>query len=111
VKYHYVVTKDLAAFGLSLSAGFGLILIIVALAVSVVSGESAAYLVSLALVVGLVLMFIGIAGWMILVQPWRRFDDINQPLDDGHGHGSEPHADDHAIVPHDDAHAVEPAQH
>jgi ABC-type nickel/cobalt efflux system permease component RcnA len=112
VKYHYVVTKDLATFGLSLSAGFGLILIIVALAVSVVAGESAAYLVSMALVVGLVLMFIGIAGWLVVVQPWQKFDDINQPLDDGHGHApAEPHADEHAIVPHDDAHAVEPAQH
>ena len=111
MKYHYVITKDLATFGLSLSAGFGLILIIVALAVSVVAGEPAAYLVSMALVIGLVLMVIGIGGWLIAVQPWRRFDDINQPLDDGHGHGSVPHADEHAIVAADDSHAVETARH
>jgi ABC-type nickel/cobalt efflux system permease component RcnA len=111
VKYHYVVTKDLATFGLSLSAGFGLVLIIVALAVSVVASASVAYLVSGAIVVGLVLMIIGIGGWLIVVQPWKRFDDINQPLDDGHGHGhAEPHADEHAIVPAD-THAVEPAKH
>ncbi|MFN8378755.1 MAG: hypothetical protein U0452_08795 [Anaerolineae bacterium] len=114
MKYHYVVTKDLATFGLSLSAGFGLVMIIIALAVSVVAGESAAYLVSGAIVVGLVLMVIGIAGWLVVVQPWRHFDDINQPLDDGHGHGhaADPHAAEQAIVPHDDStHAVETAQH
>ena len=112
VKYHYVVTKDLATFGLSMSAGVGLILIIIALAISVVAGESAAYYVSGAIVIGLVLMVIGIGGWLILVQPWRRFDDINQPLDDGHGHSAEPHGEDHAIVPHDaGAAAVEPAAH
>ena len=109
VKYHYVVTKDLATFGLSLSAGFGLVLILIALAVSVVVGEPAAYLVSGAIAVGIVLLIIGIGGWLVVVQPWRHFDDINQPLDDGHGHG---HATEQAIVPHDDsANAVETAQH
>jgi len=56
-----------------------------------------------------VLLIIGIGGWLVVVQPWRHFDDINQPLDDGHGHG---HATEQAIVPHDDsANAVETAQH
>ena len=111
MKYHYVVTKDLATFGLSLSAGFGLVLIIIALAISMVFGEPVAYLVSGAIAAGVVLMIIGIGGWLAVVQPWRHFDDINQPLDDGHGHP--PHvAGEQAIVPHDDsAHAVEPAQH
>lgn len=111
MKYHYVVTKDLATFGLSLSAGFGLILIIVALAISVVIGETAAYLVSGAIAVGLVLMVIGIGGWLIVVQPWRHFDDINQPLDDGHGHAAEPHAEQAMVPAGDSAHAVETAQH
>ncbi len=110
MKYHYVVTKDLATFGLSLSAGLGLILIIVALAVSAIAGKSAAYVVSLAITVGVVLMFIGITGWLIVVQPWRNFDDINVALPDEHGHTA--HGPETAIVAHDEtASAVEPAQH
>ncbi|HYO88078.1 MAG TPA: hypothetical protein VER79_05485 [Candidatus Limnocylindrales bacterium] len=111
MKYRYSVTKDLATFGLSMSAGLGLILIIIALAASVVAGESVAYGASLVITVGLVLMVIGIAGWLILVQPWRHFDDINVALPDEHGHGAA-HGPESAIVPRDDsAHAVEPEQH
>jgi ABC-type nickel/cobalt efflux system permease component RcnA len=111
VKYRYSVTKDLATFGLSLSAGLGLILIIIALAASVVSGDAVATTASLLVTVGIVLMIIGIAGWMVVVQPWRRFDDINVALPDEHGHGAA-HGSETAIVAHEaGAHAVEPAQH
>lgn len=110
MKYRYRVTNDLSAFGLSLSAGLGLVLIITALAISVVEGESAAYGTSLLVTVGIVLMIIGVIGWLIVVQPWRTFDDINVALPDEHGHSA--HGPETAIVAHDDsADAVEPVQH
>lgn len=110
MKYHFVVTKDLAVFGLSLSAGLGLLLVIAGLLGAAVSAEAAT--VSLLLVLGFVMLVIGFIGWLMVVQPWRHFDDINVPMDTGHGHAAEPHSAEAALVPHDAAaHAVEPAKH
>lgn len=110
MKYRYRVTNDLTGFGLSLSAGLGLILIITALAISVIEGEAAATGTSLLVTVGIVLMVIGVVGWLIVIQPWRTFDDINVALPDEHAHSA--HGPETAIVAHDDdAGAVEPAQH
>lgn len=73
--------------------GLGLTLIVLALALGVVGDATVnTNLVSLALLTGLALLVFAIGGWTGYVQPYKNFDDINQPLVDDH-HG---HADAHA---------------
>ena len=97
-----------AVFGMSMIAGLGVILIVLALAIGVIQGSAADNSsIGIAFISGIGLFVLGAVGWFGLTRPEQHFDDINQPLDDGsHGH-AEAH-DDHAIVPAADSH---PAVH
>jgi len=89
---------------MSMIAGLGLVLILIALGIGVIEGTAAdSNTVAVTFVSGIGLFLIGAVGWFGLTQPQRHFDDINQPLDDGsHGH-TESH-DEHAIVPAAETH-------
>jgi hypothetical protein len=106
-------TNNMLTFGLALAAGIGLILMMLALAVGVIQGETAdANALGLLIVGGLILFIAGVAGWIGVVQPQRHFDDINIPKYTGH-HGHEhPDAEVHAtepdVVARDAAVATEP---
>ena len=92
-------------FGFSLTAGAGLILMILALAFGVVQGVAAnGSVIGLTFVGGLALLIFGIAGWLAVVQPFNHFDDINVPQYTGHAADAHaaPHTDDHAIIPHEE---------
>ena len=94
-------------FALSLTAGAGLVLMILALGFGVVQGADAnSTVIGLTFAGGLGLLIIGIVGWLAAVQPFKNFDDINQPNFTGHHDAShdtahtEDHAEDSAIIPH-----------
>ncbi len=100
-------------FSLALAAGAGLIIMIVALASGSIQGDSANTSTFNGLfAIGVALFLVGIVGWLVVVHPWTHFDDINVPLDTGHGHGghSAPAHDETAIVAAP-AHDVEPHAH
>jgi hypothetical protein len=100
-------TDNPLTFGLSFMAAIGLILMILVLAYGVVMGSAADDApLGLLFVAGLVLLISGIVGWTAVVRPHAHFDDINIPLDTGHGHGHEPHAAENA---HADEHPALPA--
>lgn len=96
-----------AVLGMSMIAGLGLILIIIALGIGVIQGSAAdSNTVAVTFVSGIGLFLIGAVGWFGLTQPQRHFDDISKPLeDDSHGH-STAHSDEHAIVPAAESHPV-----
>lgn len=103
-------TNNPLTFGLAMTAGLGIILMITALALGVIQGAAAdANALGLLLVAGLIVFIVGVAGWVAVVQPHRNFDDINVPKDTGHhAHAAdESHADDehgHAAVVSTPAH-------
>ena len=101
-------TNNPLTFGLALAAGIGVILMILALAVGVIQGETAdANALGLVIAGGLILLIVGVGGWVGVVQPYRNFDDINQPKDTGHHAHAAPSADAaHASEPAAEAHAV-----
>jgi hypothetical protein len=110
VRYNNKQTSKPLSFGLAMTAGIGVIVMIFALATGVVQGADAdSRAISLTLVTGFTLLAIGFVGWLIIVRPFDHFDDINVPKEMGHGHGEH----ETAIVAHDsDAeHAVEPVSH
>ncbi|MCC6801658.1 MAG: hypothetical protein IT319_02140 [Anaerolineae bacterium] len=101
-------------FTLALTAGAGLILMILSLAIGVIEGAAAdSAIVGLTFIGGLLLLGVGIVGWFSVVQPYAHFDDINVPHYTGHhdshgdSHGDEHPAlpsgeyDEHAIIPHE----------
>lgn len=93
-------------FGLALTAGAGLILMILALAFGVVQGEAAdGTIIGLTFAAGLALLIVGIGGWVAVVQPFEHFDDINVPQYTGHhdAHHELPSGEEeeHAIIPHE----------
>lgn len=57
-------------------------------------------LTTLFALVGVMLVVIAISIWMVLLQPWKKFDDLKTAYYTGHHHD---HHDDHA---HDTAHGV-----
>jgi hypothetical protein len=77
----------------SLVAGLGVTLMIVALGVGVIqSASSDTNSIGMLFVAGLILFVLGSVAWYGVVQPQKHFDDINQPLEDehhGHSHSSE----------------------
>lgn len=78
----------------SLVAGLGFILMATSLGVGVIQGSSAdANAIGLLFAAGLLLLILGGAGWLAIVQPYKHFDDINEPQYTGHHH--EEHHDDH----------------
>jgi len=106
VKYNNKQTSNPLSFGLALTAGIGVIVMILALGIGVLQGETAdSHVIGFTLVAGFTLLVVGFIGWMVVMRPFEHFDDINVPKDTG-GHG------EHAIVPHDsDSHAIESAHH
>jgi hypothetical protein len=91
-----------SVLGMSMIAGLGVTLIVLALGIGVIQGNAAdGNSTGLTFAIGVGLFTFGAGGWYVLTQPQRHFDDINQPLDDGH-HGHDTHQDEHAIVPTDD---------
>ena len=71
----------------SLVAGLGITLMMVALGVGVIQGEAAdSSAIGLLFAAGLVLFILGAGSWFAVVQPQRHFDDINKPVEDEH-HG------------------------
>ncbi len=70
---------------LAFTAGLGLTLMAVALALGAIQGSTAdSGAIGLTFAVGLVLFVLGFAGWIGIVQPHKHFDDINIPQDTGH---------------------------
>jgi hypothetical protein len=86
-------------FGLALTAGGGLILMILALGIGVLQGTSAdSSLIGLLFVAGLLLLVAGVGAWAAVVRPFANFDDINVPKDSGH-HGHDEHAEEELLLP------------
>lgn len=109
---HEKKTAHPLTFGLALAAGGGLILMITALATGVPAGDAANTSTFNGLfAMGVALFLVGVVGWLVVVQPWTHFDDIDVPADSGHGH-ADPHAahDTAAIVPAE-THDVETHAH
>jgi hypothetical protein len=73
-------------------AGGGLALIILAFALSAVRGPEGTNNLSGMMVIGVLLLISGTAGWMIQFRPWTQFDDQSTPLFTGHEdhHAHEP---------------------
>lgn len=98
-----------AVLGMSMIAGLGVTLILIALGIGVIQGSAAdSSTVGITFISGIALFILGAVGWFGLTQPQKHFDDINEPLDDGsHGHTahSETH-DEHTLVPAAEAHAT-----
>ena len=74
----------------SLVAGLGMTLMIVALSMGVTQGTSAdTNSVGMWFAAGLVLFILGVGAWFAVVQPQKHFDDIDKPAEDEHhGHSS-----------------------
>ncbi len=90
------VTHDIGltptTLGFSFLAGLGIVMMIIALGIGVIGGntEAAAEQSSLITVLfagGLMFFITGGVAWVAVVQPFRNFDDINIPEADDHGHG------------------------
>jgi hypothetical protein len=97
-------------FGLSMTAGAGLILMIIALGFGVVQGQAAnSTAIGLTFAGGLGLLIIGIGGWLATVQPFKHFDDINQPMYTGH-HDPNMHPDTHTVPESQDIDEANPEQ-
>jgi amino acid transporter len=102
-------TNNPLTFGLAMTAGIGLVLMIVALGIGVI-GQPDANAIGVLFALGLVLFLLGVGAWVGVTKPYQHFDDINQPKDSGHGHGHGAHDASHAITVTDpNAAAVEPA--
>jgi hypothetical protein len=100
-------------FGLSMLAGSGVIVMILALGYGVVAGaEVNSNAVGVVFLLGLALFVSGLIGWFAAVRPDAHFDDIDVPLYTGHDHGHDAHAEaDQAALPATTEKAIEPAHH
>lgn len=65
----------------ALIAGAGLIIWMLDFFLAAVGAASDSTLVAL-LLIGAFLFFIGIISWLYHQQPFRKFDDINQPIEE-----------------------------
>lgn len=114
MRFNNKQTSNPLTFGLALTAGIGVVVMIIALGAGVVQGENAdSGAVGFALLVGFTLLLVGLIGWMIVVRPFDHFDDINVPQYTGHSHDDHAHeSSETAIVAHDSdsEHAVEPVR-
>ncbi len=81
-------------FGLSLAAGGGMTLMIVALGLGVANVGDSSSTVGFLFIAGLLLLIAGIGAWLAITRPFAHFDDINQPKDSGHGHGHSAHEEE-----------------
>ncbi len=87
---------DSAIFA-ALVAGLGVIIMILALAVGAIQASAAnSNVIGLTFAAGLALFIIGFAAWILVAQPHKHLDDINQPAPDEHHHhtADEEHAPD-----------------
>ena len=106
VKTSRFKTDNPLLFGLSLLAGAGLITMILSLAYGVIAGADANInSIGSFFVLGLVLLITGVLGWVAVVRPFENFDDINIPMDTGHGH------EEHPALPETTEKGVEPVHH
>lgn len=99
-------TRNSTSFGLALTAGAGLILMILALGFGVVQSDANSTVIGITFAGGLLLLITGIGGWLAVTKPFAHFDDINLPKYTGHH--DEHHADAYeeahetqAIIPHE----------
>ncbi|MDX2137429.1 MAG: hypothetical protein SF123_04990 [Chloroflexota bacterium] len=105
-------TDNPMTFGLAMLAGSGVILMILALGYGVVAGANAdTNAIGLFFILGIALMISGFIGWFAVTRPDLHIDDINIPLDDGHGHGHDTHHADQEVLPGTTDKAIEPAHH
>ncbi|NWG15327.1 MAG: hypothetical protein HXY41_01705 [Chloroflexi bacterium] len=95
-----------AVLGTALVAGLGVILAVLALGLGVVQGDTG--FTGMMLAAGGLLFVLGLAGWIGVAQPHKRFDDISQPAPSDHHHDA--HSDEHAIEAAAD-HSPEVAHH
>jgi hypothetical protein len=94
--------------GVSLVAGLGVVLMIIALGVGVLqTAGSSTDAVGQLFAAGLVLFILGVVSWFAVVQPQKHFDDISKPAEDDH-HG---HASTETALAEVGEHHVEPAGH
>lgn len=78
--------------GVSLVAGLGVVLMVIALGIGAIQGEAAnSDIIGLTLIGGLILFLLGAIAWFAVTQPQKHFDDIEVPAPDEH-HGHEEHA-------------------
>lgn len=83
-------------------AGGGILLMLAALVIGVID-ENAGGAVGLLFVLGIAGMITGIIAWMSVTQPFKNFDDINQPMYHGHHHPEE-----HPVEEPGEVNVVEP---
>jgi len=101
VATHPKKTANPTTFGLSMVAGVGFILMMLALGSGVVQGDAAnGQAIGMAFAAGLALFLCGFIGWLAVVQPFKHFDDINIPKEAGNHTHEEYPAEDSAIVEH-----------
>lgn len=95
-------TRDPLPFGLSLAAGSGLTLMILALGFGVVQGADAnTSIIGFAFIGGLLLLIVGVGGWLAVKRPFSNFDDINEPQYHGHHDHDHVHVHDASDEAHD----------
>jgi hypothetical protein len=71
-------------------AGSGMTLMIVAAAIGAITGEGVGVLFAL----GALMLIGGGVAWFGVARPHEHIDDIDQPLDGGHGHDAHPEPED-----------------
>jgi predicted flap endonuclease-1-like 5' DNA nuclease len=86
---------------LAYTAGIGIVIAIAALILIGLGTLSSNNGVGL-LLVGLALLVIGIGGWLIMLRPWEKFDDLKTPHFTGH--------EEHAAAPAGEVEAAELAE-
>lgn len=69
---------------LSALGGGGIIVMMIAAGIGVINPDIESGVVGLLVLAGAGALVMAIAGWTIVVQPYKYFDDINQPLYGGH---------------------------
>mgnify|MGYP005848782293 CR=1 FL=1 len=80
-------TNNPLTFGLAMSGGIGLVVMMLALGIGVMQGEAAdGNAIGMMFMIGLALLAIGVVGWLFVTRPFEHFDDISQPKDSGHHH-------------------------
>ncbi len=92
-------TDNPLTFGMALTGGIGLLLMMVALGIGVAQGNNSdTSAISLLFLSGLALLILGIGAWAAATRPFAHFDDITQPKDTAHGHGSHDHHQPEALA-------------
>jgi hypothetical protein len=78
-------SQNSLTLGLSFVTGVGLILMVSALGVGVIQGGLAdSNAIGLAFIAGAIMFILGLVAWFSVVQPHKKFDDINVPQYTGH---------------------------